>query len=73
MVGVLHVPGCVRVASLQQRLHLIEECWLHDELVRSGMQCALVADHSGVVRVRQHRVERSGFDGRFDEGTVVNP
>jgi hypothetical protein len=57
VVGVLDVPGCVRVARLQQRLHLIEQRWLHDGLVRAGMQRTLVADHSGVVRVRQHAVE----------------
>ncbi|MEZ5085219.1 MAG: hypothetical protein R2722_02870 [Tessaracoccus sp.] len=57
MVGVLNVPGCVRVARLQQRLHLIEQRWLHDGLVRSGMKRTPVADHPGVVRVRQHAVE----------------
>jgi len=57
MVGVLDVPGCVRVASLQQRLHLIEERWLHDGLMRSRVQRVPVADHSGVVRVRQHTVK----------------
>jgi hypothetical protein len=55
VVGVLDVPGCVRVARLQQRLHLIEQRGLHDGLVRAGMQRALVADHPGVVRVRQQR------------------
>nr|WP_241653349.1 hypothetical protein [Propioniciclava flava] len=57
VVGMLDVPGCMRVARLQQRLHLIEEHGLHDGLMRAGMQRALVADHSGVVRVRQHAVE----------------
>nr|WP_257477455.1 hypothetical protein [Acidipropionibacterium jensenii] len=57
MVSMLHVPGCVRVARLQQRLHLIEQRGLHDGCVRAGMQRALVADHPGVVRVRQHTVE----------------
>ena len=58
MVCVLDVPGCVRVARLQKRLHLIEKRWLHDGLVRAGMQCALVADHPGVVGVREQLVER---------------
>ena len=57
VVGVLNVPGCVRVARLQQRLHLIEQHWLHDGLVRAWVEHALVADDSGVVRVRQHTVE----------------
>ncbi len=57
VVSVLDVPGCVRVASLQQRLHLIEQGRLHNGIVRAGMQRALVADNSGVVRVRQHTVE----------------
>ncbi|WOQ17642.1 hypothetical protein R0145_02720 [Raineyella sp. W15-4] len=57
VVGVLDVPGCVRVARLQQRLHLIEERGFHDGLVRSRVERALVADDSGVVRVRQHAVE----------------
>ena len=57
VMGVLNVPCCVRVARLQQRLHLIEQSGLNDGLVRAGVKRALVADHPGVVRVRQHAVE----------------
>nr|WP_237268250.1 hypothetical protein [Tessaracoccus flavescens] len=57
VVGVLDVSGCVRVARLQQRLHLIEQSGLHDGLVRARVKCSLVADDSGIVRVRQHPVE----------------
>nr|WP_300143287.1 hypothetical protein [Propionicimonas sp.] len=58
VVGVLHVPGRLRIAGLQERLHLIEQSWLDQRFVRSGMQSALVADDSGVVGVGQQLVER---------------
>ena len=55
VMGVLNVPCCVRVARLQQRLHLIEQSGLNDGLVRARVKRALVAGHPCVVRIRHTR------------------
>ncbi|MPM61876.1 hypothetical protein SDC9_108739 [bioreactor metagenome] len=57
VVGVRDVPCHLGVAGLQQRLHLVEQRGFDQWLVRAGVQGSLVADHSGVVRVREQLVE----------------
>nr|WP_237268248.1 hypothetical protein [Tessaracoccus flavescens] len=57
VVGVLDVPGHLRRPRPQERLHRVEQRRFHDGFVRAGVERALVADHPGVVRVRQHPIE----------------
>ncbi|MDK7698951.1 hypothetical protein V7F83_00485 [Cutibacterium avidum] len=64
----LHVPRRAGVAGLEEGLDLVEQGRFDEGLVGSGMQCSLVADDSGVVRVGQQLVQRvppEWFGGSF--------
>ncbi|MEZ5087593.1 MAG: hypothetical protein R2722_15570 [Tessaracoccus sp.] len=58
VVGVLDMPGHLRRARPQQRLHGVEQGGVDERFMRARMQGTLVADNPGVVGVRQEFVER---------------
>lgn len=57
VVGVLDMPGHLRGACPQQRLHRVEQGGVDEWFVCAGIQRTFVAAHSRVVGVREQLVE----------------
>jgi len=57
VVRVLDVTGCVGVAGVEERLHLVEQLGFDQWFMCAGVQRTFVADHSRVVGVGEQLVE----------------